>query len=415
MALLLKLAHFFGVDASQLAHSDRSRLVGDLMELFGDELFCDFELTNHDIGDLAASNPRIGQAMVRLYDRYLAVGKKSGDIPALMGDTSVDIAADAVSDFLQLNLNYFDSLEVAAERIRHDIDLASDSFDYGLKAYLLNAFGLRWRQTKMIDEQSFHIDMEAGDIETGDLLPTESATFIAASYMGQYACADQLDLLLRGASIPEEAVDIARRALVSYFAAALIMPYERFFGACKDTRYDIDRIARMFNASFEQVCHRMTTLQRPGMTGVPMHLVRTDIAGNISKRFSLSGIQIPRHLGACPRWNVYGAFLHPERINVQISQMPDGDLYLCVAKSIAKGGYRYNLPRRHLSVGIGCHISHASALTYSDGIDFSNRRQIVPIGVSCPVCPRENCAQRAHPCAHPRELGSGRRLQEGKM
>ena len=29
-------------------------------------------------------------------------------------------------------------------------------------------------------------------------------------------------------------------------------------------------------------------------------MLRADVAGNISKRFSLSGIEIPRYGGACP-------------------------------------------------------------------------------------------------------------------
>lgn len=141
----------------------------------------------------------------------------------------------------------------------------------------------------------------------------------------------------------------------------------------------------------------MTTLQRPGLSGVPLHFVRTDIAGNISKRFSLSGIRIPRHSGACPRWNIYSAFLHPDRLNVQISEMPEGDRYLCVAKATTKGGHRYNAPRSFLSVGVGCNIAHASALIYSDGLDLSNRGQTVSIGVGCRVCPRGDCDQRAQP------------------
>jgi hypothetical protein len=143
----------------------------------------------------------------------------------------------------------------------------------------------------------------------------------------------------------------------------------------------------------------MTTLQRPGQSGIPLHLIRTDIAGNISKRFSLSGIHIPRHSGACPRWNVYAAFLHPGQINVQISQMPEGQRYFCIAKSITKGGHRHNAPRRHLSIGLGCHISHAAEMVYSDGIDATNPAQAVPIGVGCRMCPRLDCGQRAHPPA----------------
>jgi predicted transcriptional regulator len=187
--------------------------------------------------------------------------------------------------------------------------------------------------------------------------------------------------------------------LSAYFAAALVMPYGPFLKACRDNRYDIERLGRRFGASFEQVCHRMTTLQRKGAQGIALHLVRTDIAGNISKRFSLSGIHIPRHSGACPRWNVYSAFLSPERITVQISEMPSGERYFCIARTIAKGDYRHNAPRRHVSIGLGCSILHAREMVYSDGIDLTSDNQVVPIGTGCRICPRMECGQRAHPPA----------------
>jgi predicted transcriptional regulator/transcriptional regulator with XRE-family HTH domain len=404
--LLLKFARFFGVEAGELAESDKSRLVGDLMEMFGDEMFADFELTNHDIQDMAATNAKLGQAVMRLFDKYQSLRKRGGGAEDMPVDHGQDVATDAVSDFLQQQLNYFPALEAAAERIRHDIDLASESLESGLKTYLYNVLGLRWRQTALADDRAFHLDREGGEILTADVLPSESAIFLVAQQLGHVGAGPEIDRLLAEAALPAEAVPIARDALASYFAAALIMPYDAFHRACMATRYDVERVGRSFKASFEQVCHRMTTLQRPGLAGVPLHLVRADIAGNISKRFSLSGIHIPRHSGACPRWNVYSAFLNPDQINVQVSQMPEGQRYLCIAKSITKGGYRHNALRRHLSIGLGCHIAHASALIYSDGIDLGNVRQTVPIGVGCRVCPRDDCGQRAHPKLQSRAAGA---------
>ena len=397
VGLLLKFAHYFGVEAGELAESDKSRLAGDLMELFGDEMFTDLELTNHDVHDVAVSNTKVAQALVRLFDNYLALRKRDGHSSGIPFDTSMGVATDAVSDFLQHNNNYFPELEEAAARVRADIDLASETFDQGLKTYLYNVYGLKWRHGTRADMPPGGIWRENGEITTDELLPAESAVFSVAQHLGHLVCVNEIDRLLEEAALPTEAAPIAREALAAYFAAALVMPYEPFYRTCVVTRYDIERVGRTFKVSFEQVCHRMTTLQRPGLSGVPFHLVRTDIAGNISKRFSLSGIHIPRHSGACPRWNVYSAFLHPERLNVQISQMPEGERYLCIAKSITKGGYRYNAPRRYLSIGLGCHIVHASALIYSDGIDLSSKEQTVPIGIGCRVCPRENCGQRAHP------------------
>jgi len=130
--------------------------------------------------------------------------------------------------------------------------------------------------------------------------------------------------------------------------------------------------------------------------------VRTDVAGNISKRFSLSGIHIPRHSGACPRWNIYSAFHNPEEINVQISQSTDGQRYFCIARTVSKGSRRHGAIKRYLSIGLGCSIVHARQMVYSDGIDLENEAQVVAVGTNCRICPRLECEHRAYPPAEHR-------------
>ena len=398
--LLLKVAQFFGVEVSELADNDDTQLVGDLMEVFGDEMFGDLGLTNLDVREVAVSHSKVGQAVIRLFDHYLAMRNKHGYEDLTLGQAENDTGADALSDFIQENSNHFPDLEEAADRVRHDIELTAETPEYGLATYLYNVFGLRWRRAPLQAETKVLVDMDRGEIVTSDILPAESSLFIAAKQLGSLSAEAEITEILSPWPLPEGAYDLARNALGAYFAAALLMPYDRFHKACLETRFDIERLAVRFRASFEQVCHRMTSLQRPGSLGIPFHFVRTDIAGNISKRFSLSGIRIPRHVGACPRWNVYSAFLHPGQINVQVSQMPDGQRYLCVARSISKGGYGHNAPRQYLSVGIGCQMSHARSWIYSDGIDMNNREQAVPIGGGCRFCPRTDCGQRVHPPAH---------------
>ncbi len=399
--LLMKLAGQFGIEPGELVENDESRLVGDLMEIFGDDLFVDSQLTNQDVRDLAASNPTVGRAIVRLFDQFRA--QRSANLSATRTGTAPDEnagyhpATDAVSDFIQEAGNYFPTLEEAAERVRRDIESASDSFEYGLRTYLFNVFGLQWRLASLPVGIARRYDPDRREILTAEVLSAESAQFAVAHQLGTLTASMEIDQLIEASNLPADAPVLARNALGSYFASALLMPYEPFLKACRETRYDIERIQRRFRTSFEQVCHRMTTLQRPGRAGIPLHLVRTDIAGNISKRFSLSGIHISRHSGACPRWNVYSAFLNPERVNVQISQMPEGQRYFCIAKSITKGGHHHNAPRRHLSIGLGCHISHAQGMIYSDGMALSDPAQSVPIGVGCRICPRLDCEQRAHP------------------
>ncbi len=396
--LLFRISGHFGVEPGELAESDDGRLVGDLMELFGDDLFADSDLTNQDIRDLVQAHPAVGRAVLKLFDRVKELQRPEALRES--ASTGYNLVTEAVSDFLQENGNYFPTLEATAERLRRDIGDTTDNFEQGLRDYLFNVFGIETRVRSLPNGVMLREEDHGRVLVISDTLEPRSAFFTLAMHVARLIAEKEMTALILQSTLPQpDSVGLVRSVLASYTAAALIMPYEAFFTACRDTRYDIERIGRRFRATFEQVCHRMTTLQRPGMSGVPVHLIRTDIAGNISKRFSLSGIHIPRHSGACPRWNVYAAFLNPGQINIQLSQMPDGRRYFCIAKAVIKGGYSYNAPRRHLSIGLGCSIEHANRMIYADGIDLTSANGAVPIGVGCRICPRRECGQRAHPPA----------------
>jgi hypothetical protein len=192
-----------------------------------------------------------------------------------------------------------------------------------------------------------------------------------------------------------EAVDVCRVGLGNYAAGCLIMPYRRFAAFARERRHDIEQLAAHFGTSLEQVCHRLSTLQRPGQRGVPIYFVRLDYAGNITKRHSAIRFQFARFGGACPLWNVHDAAASPDRFLVQVAAMPDGTRYLCVARAVVKRSDAYLTPDRRYVLGIGCEIDHAHELVYSEGVDLKGPAS--PIGVSCRICERDNCAQRAFP------------------
>ena len=75
--------------------------------------------------------------------------------------------------------------------------------------------------------------------------------------------------------------------------------------------------------------------------------------------------------------------------------MPDGARYLCVARAVVKRSESYLAPDRRYVLGFGCEIAHASELVYSEGLDLKGPAS--PIGVSCRICERDDCAQRAFP------------------
>jgi len=190
---------------------------------------------------------------------------------------------------------------------------------------------------------------------------------------------------------------LARVALANYFASAMLMPYQQILDAARAERYDIELLGHRFRCSFEQVCHRLTSLRRPGKEGIPFHLIRVDIAGNISKRFSASGIRFARFCAACPRWNVHAAFLTPGSIRVQLSQYPNGSNYVSIARTLRKetGGYRSSQPMQ--AIELGCDINNARELVYADGLNLETPDSGVPVGVTCRLCERIDCEQRAFP------------------
>jgi predicted transcriptional regulator/transcriptional regulator with XRE-family HTH domain len=395
--LLFAIAGYFGVEPGELAAGDEALLVSDLMEAFSDALFADSDVTNTDVRDFAHTNPAIARAVISLYDRYretrtaTAASSRTGDEPFHRG-------TDIISDFLQENSNHFPTLEAAAERIRGEIDAISELFDVGVRAHLNNVYGVDVQVASLGSGIARQFDPQRGRLLLSDLCSPSTGRFLLAQQIGVLGAQREIEEIMASANLLEGDLPLlARNVLSGYAAAAIVMPYGPFLRACRDYRYDIERLEHRFGVSFEQVCHRMTTTQRRGESGIPFHLVRTDIAGNISKRFSLSGITMPRHSGACPKWNVYTAFLSPGRINIQISEMPDGTRYFCMAQAITKGAHRHLAQPRHLAVGVGCELSRARELVYADGIDLDSARHVVAVGTSCRICPRRECSHRAHP------------------
>ena len=195
----------------------------------------------------------------------------------------------------------------------------------------------------------------------------------------------------------DTARDIAKIGLANYFAGASLMPYARFSEAARASRHDLERLSRQFGASLEQVAHRLSTLQRPGNKGVPFFFVRVDQAGTITKRHSATRLQFARYGGACPLWNVHRAFETPGQFLRQLAETPDGVRYLCLAREVSTGGGSFRAPVRRFAIALGCEVSHASEVVYSDGLDLTDAAAFEPIGISCRICERRNCHQRSVP------------------
>jgi len=406
--LLLKLAELFDVDLASFAADEEAELVADVGEALGDRLFEDEVPDAGEVRELARHAPSVGRSFLRLYkayrearDRAQTMAAELSDSDELFGLESVRVPSEEVSDLIQEHENHFPVLESAAEELRQE--LAGRELEPGLAGFLEGELGVRLAVETSARASGLvrRYDPDRKMLVVSEVLPRPSRAFQLAHQIGLLTLRPQLDELVRSRTLTtDDSRALGRVALANYFAAAVLMPYEPFLEAARTNRYDIEILEHRFQATFEQVCHRMTSLNRPGAGGVPFHMVRMDIAGNITKRFSRSGIRFARYSGACPRWNVHGAFMTPGQIRTQVSQMPDGTRYFCIARTVRKAGGGFRVPQSRLAIGLGCEVQHAPALVYADGVDLDHDGADVPIGTSCRLCERMDCRQRAFPPLH---------------
>jgi XRE family transcriptional regulator, fatty acid utilization regulator len=401
VSVLLTLTERFDLPTQYFAPDSDARLVSDLREVLAEG-----NATGAQIEELVARMPDVGQTLVNLHRR---LHDATADLEALHSRANVDISAVAqqpmpfeeVRDFFYDRKNYIGELDIAAEELFNRNRLRVG----GLDGQLAELIGDKLGVTVVID------DGQTLNPNSKRLFQPDSRTLYLARwlYPGQRAfqIATQIALLTQADLIvgiiagndqlSDDARGVARIGLANYFAGALLLPYQRFLAVAESVRYDIDHLARRFEVGFETICHRLSTLQRPGARGVPFIFVRTDSAGNISKRQSATAFHFSRVGGNCPLWVVHHAFSRPGQFLTQVAQMPDERTYFWIARTTTTEPSRYLGPDKSFAIGLGCDVDHAEKLIYSVGIDLTDPEATVPIGAGCKICDRRACPQRAFP------------------
>ncbi|GED97351.1 short-chain fatty acyl-CoA regulator family protein [Gordonia crocea] len=400
--VLMALQREFDLAADYFATDTDARLVGDLSEAAGHTEFDGISQT--EIEELVARMPGVGRAMVGLHRRLVAATTELETYRATVNRDEdaaprVSTPFEQVRDFFYDRKNYIHALDVAAEEMFDDLGLRIGGLDEQLAVVLERDHGIRVtladpsdrRPPKRVFDPATKVITLARQLRPGQ------RAFQLATQLAFLRQGPQIDAIAATAELGAESVPVARVGLANYFAGALVLPYTRFHNAAEEVRYDIEVLGLRFEVGFETVCHRLSTLQRPQQRGVPFIFVRTDRAGNISKRQSATAFHFSRVGGSCPLWVVHDAFTTPGRIVTQVSSMPDGRSYFWLGRTTDEPMQGYLGARSSFAIGLGCDLAHADRLVYSTGIDLDDPRRIVPIGAGCKVCDRPNCAQRAFP------------------
>lgn len=405
--VLVRLAQVLDIDLRSVASGLDAQLVQDLLEVFSDPLFEGAAPAEAELRDLAASSPEAARAITRLHHAYSQAQSSARTLASrvldhedLPGSASAEMSPEQVTEFLQERRNHFPELEAQAERVWKDGHLEGEDLFAALCGYLERRLQVRVSVLKVGAMRGAvrRYDPAKRTLELSEVLRRGSRNFHLAYQIGLLEDSELLDRLTRHPSLAsDEARTLGRVTLSSYFAAAVLMPYAEFLAAAEAERYDLDVLQHRFRANFEQVCHRLCTLQRPGAEGVPLFMVRIDVAGNISKKFSANSVRFPRYGGICPLRNVHAAFLQPNVLRLQVSRLPDGVAFFSVARTIRRHRGGYHTPEIIHAIELGCEIDAAHRLVYADGMDLSKLAGVVPVGTTCRLCERMGCGARAFP------------------
>ena len=394
--VVLALAQEFGFDVTELSSGDAERMVADMREALADPVFADDPPPLSDLRLVASNAPALARAFLDLHRAYRQSHERLASLDEALGreDSRMPPSPwDEVRDFFHYCDNYIDAVDRAAERFAGR-DRARPVGE--LAAARLEAMGIT--VVAADGDRLRHFDRATRTLRLSSRAAPETRTFQMLLQVALLTQDQLLEATLDLARFQSGAARaIAKIGLANYFAGAAMMPYDAFLTAARDARHDLEILANGFGASIEQVCHRLSTLQRPGAKGVPFFFVRVDQAGTITKRHSATRLQFARFGGACPLWNVHRAFETPSRFLRQLAETPDGVRYISLARDVSKPGGSFGAPVRRFAIALGCEIRHADALVYADDLDLDNARAFEPIGISCRICERADCHQRSVP------------------
>ena len=399
-AVLLALAEKFGIDITELSSGQNDRLLSALSEALSDPLFETYTPSLQELKLVTQNAPGLAHALISCHQAYRRNSEQLASYDDRFGAPQANetTSYDEVRDFFHFVDNYIHDLDILAESLAGQLKLGEGDSYAALAGFLESRHGVRVVRGDAGEEAIRRFDPTSRILTLSRYASAPTRDFQIATQIAQLYAGDTIEQVLKQAGFrTEEAVEVCRIGLHNYFAGALILPYRSFLQAARELRHDIELLAARFGASLEQVCHRLSTLQRPGLKGVPIFFARIDRAGNITKRHSAARLQFARFGAACPLWNAHQAFEAPGRIIRQLAETPDGVRYLCLAMQVNKGTLGFRAAQPRYALALGCEISYADAFVYADDLDLSNRAAFDPIGISCRICERVKCTSRAVP------------------
>ncbi len=393
--LLLKLVEQFDFDTRSLSDDEPGGGEDGLRRRLADPLFADLDIDRTELQEWLAAAPGGVEAFARAFDRLAEGGT------AVAGETTPD-PQTPVRREIERWKNHYADLDTQAEELADELRLGAGDL-YGAIAERLRSrhqLTIRILPADVMPDRLRRLDLHARQLQLSEMLDQASRTFQAGFQLAQIEAKAEIEALVAGARFGNTVSDrLYHRHLAGCFAAAVMMPYSRFLRACEASGYDLELLQRRFGAGFEQVAHRLTTLQRVGARGLPFFMLRIDRAGRVSKRYAgASNAPLVEVTDYCPLWAIHRAFDRPGEIARQLVELEDDSRWLTLSRTVHPIARAPSGVRAEFAIGLGVHADQAAAMFDARGIDLRGS-EVTPIGLGCRACTRSGCPQRSAPPA----------------
>ncbi len=393
--VLLSLTGDFDLDPRALGHASEIGGVDGLARRFADRRFAQFGIDREEIVELLSAAPQAAAAFAALYD---AAGEGADAAGGLSGGPASPLVTSR-REIERWN-NHFADLDHAAEALADELRLSRGELAPALAERLRERHQLTVRvlPQEVMPDALRRLDLHARQVQLSEMLGPSARTFQVALQIARLEARDEIAGIVAGSNLADEAARrFFERHLLAYFAAALLMPYRRFLRACEATGYDLDILRHRFGVSFEQLAHRLTTLQRVGERGLPFFMARFDQAGQISKRFAgASGATFLEGEASCPLWKVHQVFARPDDTLVQpvrVDGVTAGPAHWLTISRRTLGG---PAGQAQFAVVLGLEARLAEQCAFARGV-MLRADEAMMIGQGCSQCRVAGCAQRALP------------------
>jgi len=399
--VLMAISDAYGIDWRDLTQDESAHHLADLRAALQDPIFGGAPPDLQELRGAIDHAPVLMDKFIHLYRSHRSALEKimKLDVAGSAEEVLQSSPETIIHDFFRNHSNHFPKIEVAAEAARQAYPCAPEDHYEVLKSRLKSDHDLNV-QVRAIDDMGGalrYYDETNRMVLLSQALDNTNRVFQLAHTLCLLECDGLLDTLTTDSGMEApQAVARLRVELANYFAAAYLMPYEPFLRVAEGARYDVDRIATAFSVSFEQACHRLTTLQRDGARGVPFFFLRVDKAGNVTKRFNSTSFNLAEYGGACPVWNVHMALYQPGVILPQFVEMPDHSKFFTISRTVHRPVFSSETQDRRLTLALGCEIAHVDRIGYASVFNLEDPELFAQIGINCHLCPRQACSQRAH-------------------